>query len=313
LIGIALIGIALIGIALIGAALIGAALIGELADCRHPLAAVVALRHTSRVTTDASWVETMPEVYDRCLGPVLFAPFAKQLAAAAAALLPGRVLELAAGTGIATAELVRALPDAQITATDLNPAMVEWAASRISGPSWLPADAQHLELPDDSFDLVACQFGVMFFPDKQAAFAEAARVLAPSARLLFTVWDVVEASDIPAALVASLAAVFPENPPSFLARIPHGYADPDQIAADLRAAGLQPERIERLVLRSTAASARSVAEGFCLGTPLRFALTERGSLLDLTQRLADELTARLGTGPVDGALAAIAVSARKPA
>lgn len=146
----------------------------------------------------------MPDTYDRCLGPALFAPFAAHLAAMAAQLSPRHVLELAAGTGIATAELVRTLPAAHITATDLNPAMVSWAADRIGGATWMQADAQRLDLPDASFDLVACQFGVMFFPDKQAAFAEAARVMAPMGTMLFTVWDVVEASHFPAALVASL-------------------------------------------------------------------------------------------------------------
>jgi SAM-dependent methyltransferase len=264
------------------------------------------------MSTDASWVGTMPEVYDRDLGPALFEPFAGHLAARAAALSPQRVLELAAGTGIATAELVRTLPAANITATDLNPAMVSWAADRISGATWLQADAQHLDLPDASFDVVVCQFGVMFFPDKQAAFAEAARVLVPGGTMLFTVWDAVEASHFPAAMVESLATVLPEDPPSFIVRVPHGYADPDQIRSDLQAGGLRPASIDRLVLRGRARSARVVAEGFCLGTPLRFALQERGSLDGLTQALADEMTARLGRGPVESDLAAFVVSARQP-
>ena len=263
------------------------------------------------MSTDASWVGAMPEIYDRALGPVLFAPFAVHLAALAAALFPQRVLELAAGTGVATAELARALPAADIVATDLNPAMVSWAADRISGATWLQADAQCLDFPGASFDVVVCQFGVMFFPDKPTAFAEAARVLAPGGTMLFTVWDAVEATHFAAALVDSLTAVLPEDPPGFVVRVPHGYADPDQIRSDLRAGGLRPQSIDRVVLRGRAASARSLAEGFCLGTPLRFALQERGSLDGLTQLLADEMTARLGCGPVEGDLAAFVVSARK--
>jgi SAM-dependent methyltransferase len=265
------------------------------------------------MSTDARWVATMPEVYDDCLGPALFAPFAGRVAAAAAALAPRRVLELAAGTGILTAELVRALPAAHITATDLNSAMVSWAANRVAGPVWLPADAQHLDLPDAGFDLVVCQFGVMFFPDKPAAFAEAARVLAPGGTLLFTVWDAVETSDFPAAMMQSLAAVLEVDPPDFIVRIPHGYHDPDQLAADLRAGGLVPDRIDRIVPRGRSASARTIARGFCLGTPLRFALQERGSLEELTTALEDEMVARLGAGPVDSALAAFVVTARTPA
>jgi SAM-dependent methyltransferase len=263
--------------------------------------------------TESQWVATMPEVYDECLGPALFAPFAARVAAAVAGRRPQRVLELAAGTGILTAELIRALPAAEIVATDLNPAMVAWGADRVPGPTWLQADAQHLDHPDGSFDLVACQFGAMFFPDKPAAFAEAARVLVPGGTLLCTVWDSVETSTLPAAMLGSLRAVLVEDPPDFFVRVPHGYCEPDRIAADLRAGGLAEVGIERVVLRGEAASARTVARGFCLGTPLKFALQERGSLPELTSRLADELVARLGDGPVSGDLTAFLVTASTPA
>jgi SAM-dependent methyltransferase len=254
----------------------------------------------------------MPEVYDECLGSALFAPYAGLVAAVAARRAPGRVLELAAGTGILTAELLRALPAAEITATDLNPAMVARGAARVPGPAWRQADAQHLDLPDDCFDLVACQFGAMFFPDKPAAFAETARVLRPGGSALFTTWDTVETSDLPAAMVASLQAVLPEDPPRFIERVPHGYVDAEQITADLRAGGLVGIGIERVVLQGRAESTVAAARGFCLGTPLRFELQARGSLPELTQRLAAELTARLGSGPVAGELAAFLVTARAP-
>jgi SAM-dependent methyltransferase len=242
----------------------------------------------------------------------LFSPYAVETAARAAAHRPSRVLELAAGTGIVTAELVRALPGASITATDLNPAMVAWAASRISGPAWSVADAQHLNFPDACFDLVVCQFGAMFFPDKPAAFAEAARVLAPGGALLLVVWDVVAASRFPAALISSLAVALPDDPPDFVVRVPHGYSDVGQIRADLLAGGLTVEAIERVILRGRADSARQVAEGFCGGTPLRFGLEQRGSLAALTEKIATDMTRQLGTGPVESDLAAYVVSATRP-
>jgi SAM-dependent methyltransferase len=203
------------------------------------------------MSTDASWVEAMPEIYDRCLGPALFEPFAARVGAAAAAYSPARVLEIAAGTGIGTAELVRAAPAAHITATDLNPAMAAWGAQHVPGATWAVADAQSLHFPDASFDLVICQFGAMFFPDRPAAFAEAARVLAPAGSMLLTVWGPLARSDFPAALTASLAVVLPEDPPTFVARIPHGYADPERIRQDLRAGGLEagPSRSSRCAAR----------------------------------------------------------------
>jgi SAM-dependent methyltransferase len=261
------------------------------------------------MSTDASWVDSMPAIYDRALGPALFAPFAAQLADLMASLAPRRVLELAAGTGIATAQLVEALPGCAITATDLNQAMVAWAEGRVPGPFWAQADAQMLGFPDASFDAVVSQFGVMFFPDKPAAFAETARVLEPGGRMVFSVWDVVECSPFPAAMVDSLNAVMVDAP-SFIVRVPHGYADPVRMTADLRAGGLEPESIDRLVLRGSAPSARTLTEGFCLGTPLRFALQERGPLDELTEALAEQMTARLGPGPLTGDLAAFVVTAR---
>ncbi|WP_354570180.1 class I SAM-dependent methyltransferase [Glaciihabitans sp. UYNi722] len=263
------------------------------------------------MTTDTSWVGSMPEVYDRALGPALFRPFAVHLAATAAALAPSRVLELAAGSGIATAELVRVLPEAAITATDLNPAMVAWAQSRVPGATWKTADAQHLDFAEGSFDLVVCQFGVMFFPDKPAAFAEAATVLDPTGTMIFAVWDVVSASPFPLAMVDSLAAVFPDDPPTFIVRVPHGYADTGQIRSDLVAGGMQETGLERVVLSGVAVDARTLTEGFCLGTPLRFALQERGDLDTLTARLADEMTSRLGDGPLEAESAAWVVTAKK--
>ncbi|MCW2602988.1 MAG: ubiE 4 [Pseudonocardiales bacterium] len=253
----------------------------------------------------------MPDVYDRCLGPSLFAPFGAHLGAAAAAFAPVRVLELAAGTGIATRELVRALPSASIAATDLNPSMVAWAASRVPGATWGQADAQALPMPDGSFDLVVCQFGAMFFADKPAAFAEMARVLAPGGHVVLVVWDRVELSPFPRALVEGVRAVLPENPPDFVARVPHGYNDLAQVKSDIEAGGLVDVAIDRVVMRGTASSADQLAEGFCMGTPLRFDLEQRGDLAALRDAVAGEMTARLGQGPIEGDLAAIQITAAR--
>ncbi len=260
------------------------------------------------MSTDARWVATMPEVYATSLVPALFEPFAAGLADRAAAQHPRTVLELAAGTGAATSALVRALPEADITATDLNPAMVALASARVSGATWVQADAQHLMFEDASFDLVASQFGVMFFPDKAAAFAETARVLKPAGTLIFSVWDAVEHSDFTAAMCQSLAAVL-GDPPDFIQRVPHGYHDPARIRADLDAAGMRTRSIERVVLRSRAASTRALTDGFCLGTPLRFELEKRAPLPELLPRLADEMSSKLGEDALDGEMAALFVTA----
>jgi SAM-dependent methyltransferase len=261
------------------------------------------------MTTEAIWLESMPAVYDRCLGGPLFEPFAAELADRAAGLRPRRVLEIAAGTGVVTRRLRAALPEAAIVATDLNPGMVTAGAERVPGVDWRQADAVDLGIPDASVDLVVCSFGVMFFPDRGAAFAEAARVLAPGGTLLFSSWDVLERSAFPAALATALRETLPDQTPEFLERVPHGYTDPERIAADVTAGGLTVGELTTLRLTGEAPSARSLAEGFCLGTPLRFALELHGDLPRLTEAIAERMTALLGEGPLRGELTAHVVTA----
>jgi SAM-dependent methyltransferase len=264
---------------------------------------------TEGTVADTSWLESMPEVYDRCLGLAVFAPYAADLALRALDVPHARVLELAAGTGIVTAGLVEALPDADITATDLNPPMVTYGSTHVAGPTWQVADAQDLPYADDSVDLVVCQFGVMFLEDRIGAYREVRRVLAPGGSFLFNVWDTLETHEIESAVIDAMAEVLPEDPPDFLRRIPHGYADPRRIRADVQAGGLTVASLERVELTGRAPSAAVLAEGYCLGTPMRFELQERGNLADLVPRVTSALTRRLGKGLVEGGMAAYVVRA----
>jgi len=246
----------------------------------------------------------MPGIYDRLLGPTLFQPFAVDLARRVATFAPGRVLELAAGTGRVTAELVRELPDAEVVATDLNPAMVEHGMLHVPGAHWQQADAQSLPFPDRTVDLVACQFGVMFFPDKPAAFAETRRVLRPGGRAVGSVWSTLDSHDFERAVVEALRALFPDDPPTFLETFPHGYADPDRLRADIEAGGLVCEQLETITLHGTADSVAGLARGYCTGTPLRGEIEARADLAATTEALASMLCKALGDGPVDGAMSA---------
>jgi len=263
------------------------------------------------MTADARWLGDMPGLYESTLGPVLFEPFAGVMAERVAALQPARVLELAAGTGRLTAALVRALPAAAITATDLNAGMVAYGAQQVPAAHWQPADAQALPFVDEAFDAVVSQFGVMFFPDKPAAFAQTARVLAPGGHTVFAVWDAASTSGYAQALVESVDAVFPDRPPDFITRVPHGYYDAARIRSDVQAGGLTLERIEHVSCNGAAPDARTMARGYCYGTPLRFELEARGPLDELAARVGEEMTARLGSGPVEAESAALIVTARR--
>lgn len=259
------------------------------------------------MTDDVRWAAEMPEVYDRCLGPVLFEPFAAVLAERVAGPpAPSTVLELAAGTGIVT----RAIREGtRVVATDLNPAMVRAGARRAGGARWAAADAGRLPFRDDAFDLAVCAFGVMFLPDRVAAYRETGRVLVDGGRLVVAVWDRAERSALTAAFLRALAAVLPTDPPDFLRRVPHGYADPARIRADLQDGGFVVDRLDPVTLPARAASARALVEGFCCGTPLRFALEQRGDLAALTDEITARLAADLGSGEVTGPMTALVVEA----
>ncbi len=265
------------------------------------------------VATDTAFAGSIPEYYHRCLGPFLFAPYAEDLARRAGALRPGRILETAAGTGIVTAALAGALPEAEIVATDLNPDMLRVAAAHIDSArvAFEPADAQSLPFPDARFDLVVCQFGAMFFPDRVAAFAEARRVLAPGGAFIFNVWDRLDSNPASQAVAEAVAGLFPDDPPSFLGRVPFGYHDRATIEADLRAAGFGAIESETVAKRSRGA-AGDVAPGLCQGSPLRAEIEARdpGRLDEATQAALAALVRRCGD-PVDAAMSAHVFTARR--
>ena len=267
--------------------------------------------------SDRSFAGSIPHLYDTLLVPLIFTPYARDLAARAQARRPSAVLEIAAGTGVVTRELARTLPaDTPIIATDLNQSMIDHAASiGTERPvQWRQADAMRLPFPDDAFDLVACQFGVMFFPDKSAAFAEARRVLRPGGVFLFSVWDTIETNEFAHVVTAALAALFPSDPPRFLARTPHGYHDRSQIARDLARGGFaHAAAIDVVPARSRAGSPTVPAVAYCQGTPLRNEIEARDSsrLEPATQRAAQAIAQQFGPGPVDGAIQAHVVSITK--
>lgn len=250
------------------------------------------------INAERRWSESMPAAYEQYLVPVVFRPFAEDLAARAAALHPREILEIAAGTGVLTADLLAAAPSADVTATDLNEAMVAFGSTRAPGALWRQADAQQLPFPDGSFDLVICQFGVMFFPARIEAFTEIYRVLAPGGRFLFNTWGPIGTHAFEVALQAGLERAFPADPPRFFQTVPHGYADAAVVATDLAAAGFTVQDEQELTLQGWAASTADLATGYLTGTPVRAAVEERGDGPAVLVTVIEEMTARLGPGPV---------------
>ena len=222
-------------------------------------------------TNDSVFSGSIADVYDRYMVPLVFAPYAQEVARRAGVMMPGHVLETAAGTGVATQALHHAIPDAEIIATDLNEPMLEVAARRISSDkvSFEVADAQQLRFAGESFDLVVCQFGIMFFPDKVRANVEARRVLRDGGRYLLVIWDKVERNLATMLAGRAVADLFPGEAGRFYERVPFRYHDRDVIRQDLAAAGFEKIEFETIERRSRAASARDAAMALVQGTPMR--------------------------------------------
>jgi len=262
--------------------------------------------------TDTIFAGSIPAIYDSYMVPLLFRPYAQAVAERVRALRPHRILETASGTGVLTEALHHALPQADIVATDLNQPMLDHAAAQLpsSRVTWQQADAHALPFPDGAFDAVICQFGVMFF-DKRRAYREVRRVLKPRGHFIFNVWDKLEYNDFTALVTAAAVDIFPDDPPLFFARIPHGYHDKDAIVADVRDAGFANVTLETVTLRSVAPSCRDAAVGLCQGTPLRSEIEARdpSKLAEVTDAGAARIAARFGSGPVDGMIQAHVVIA----
>ena len=264
----------------------------------------------SSPNTDKLFAGSIPKLYDTYLVPLIFEPYAADLVNRLRARPPSRVLEIAAGTGVVTRALASALREsATIVATDLNQAMLDQASvvGTKRAVEWRQADAMQLPFPDATFDAVACQFGVMFFPDKAKAFSEARRVLRPGGIFIFNVWDRIEENEFAHTVTTALESVFPKDPPRFMARTPHGYHDRGHIARDLESGGFTTSpRIDTVAARSRAKSAREPAIAYCQGTPLRNEIETRDAarLGEATDVAAEAIAQRFGRGPVDGKIQA---------
>src|SRR4051812_35385726 len=236
--------------------------------------------------------------------PLIFEPYAADIARRAASLSPGAVLETAAGSGVVTRVLAaRISRTASYIVTDLNQPMLEYAASRQAPDArikWRQADALALPFDDAAFDLVCCQFGAMFFPDRASGYGEAKRVLKPGGHFLFSVWDRIEENVFADDVTNALAKMFPNDPPRFLARTPHGYHDTALIRRELAAAGFSRVVIETRAEQSRASAPRLPAVAYCQGTVLRNEIEAReaGKLQAATDYAASAIAAKHGRGEV---------------
>jgi len=267
--------------------------------------------------TDKVFSGSIATLYETHLVPLIFEPYAADMKERVVAARVSRVLEVAAGTGVVTRALAT-LPNERLSvvATDLNQAMLDQAAAvGTDRPvEWRRADAMTLPFADGEFDAVVCQFGVMFFPDRPRAFSEARRVLRPGGVFVFSVWDRIEENEFADTITTALAAVFPADPPRFLARTPHGYHDRATIGRDLQAGGFtRPAGMDTVTARSRAESSDVPAIAYCQGTPLRSEIEARdlSRLGEATDVAAAAIARRFGPRAVDGQIQAHVVTVER--
>jgi SAM-dependent methyltransferase len=262
---------------------------------------------------NAAFVGSVPELYDRHLGPVFMEPYARDLASRVTIPAGARLLELACGTGKLTRELVAALPaTVEITATDLNDAMLAVARTRVTAPNvvWSTADAMALPFEDARFDAAVCQFGVMFFPDKVEGARQVRRVLKPRGSYWFNVWGTLDENPISRVSHEAVGALFDGEPPMFY-KVPFGYNDRDRIAADLRAGGFSQVDIDVVDKQAEAVSAAHMAVGLVQGNPIIGAINERGlSPVAVTSAVAAALGRAFGEAPMRAPMRVLVVHAR---
>jgi SAM-dependent methyltransferase len=267
--------------------------------------------------TDKVFSGSIPNLYETHLVPLIFEPYAADLKKRVGLMNVSRILEIAAGTGVVTRALATLVNEGvSIVATDLNQAMLNEAAAvgTARNVQWQQADAMALPFPDGEFDAVVCQFGVMFFPDKSKAFSEARRVLKPGGDFIFSVWDCISENEFADTVTTALEAVFPKDPPRFLARTPHGYHDRSAIERDLANGGFtKSPQIATVPARSRANSASVPAIAYCQGTPLRNEIEARDAsrLAEATHVAATAIATRFGTHSVDGKIQAHVVTVEK--
>jgi ubiquinone/menaquinone biosynthesis C-methylase UbiE len=252
-----------------------------------------------------------PDLYDRYMVPLLFEPFARVVADRVAAMKPDRILETAAGTGVLTRLAAAAAPGSEIVATDINPGVVGYAAQKLdaSNVTVQQANAEQLPFEDAGFDLVLCQFGLMFFPDKVLANREARRVLRDGGSYLVVTFADLDDNPVPKAADRAVETLFPDDPPRYMERGPFSYTDADVVEADLRSAGFADVAIDTITLM-TRVIARDAAAGMVLGSPFRAEIERRDP--DALEPALAAVTAALQ--PLDGQDAPVAahvVTARR--
>lgn len=266
--------------------------------------------------TSIAFSGSIPMNYEKYLGPLFFEPFAKNISNRVKELQPSSVLELACGTGRLTKYLPFAIsPGGRIVATDINPAMLEYAKHSLrdlEGIDWKVVDAVELPFRDNCFDVVVIQFGVMFFSDRHQAFTEALRVLKPGGTLIFSSWDQLRNNPVARVTDELVTRYFPMDTPGFY-KIPFSYFNEHKIHEELDEALFHNVSIELLKLYGESKTAAEAAMGLLQGSPIHTAIVERNAsvLPVMIEQLTEEIASLFGKKNLSIPIQALVTTARK--
>nr|WP_228550695.1 class I SAM-dependent methyltransferase [Endozoicomonas sp. OPT23] len=188
-----------------------------------------------------------------------------------------RVLETAAGTGVATRCMMSGLPEVYWLVTDISEGMLKIAEANAGGrekTDFQVMDACELTVENESFDALVSLFGYMFYLDQPAALKEAYRALKKGGKLHMAVWDELETSPFTAEVTEILSPVLGEQVPSFLVQAHHSH-DKDKIKTQLALAGFRDIKIDTVAIEMEPVSPENLANAFAQGTPIAMELLKK--------------------------------------
>lgn len=263
---------------------------------------------------NVAFTGSIPEKYDACLGPLLFEPYAILMRDRINQLPGNHILEIACGTGRVTRHLATLRPDIKMIATDLNAEMIKVAQKKVpeKNVEWQVVNAQELPFADESFDIVVCQFGYMFVPDKALAYKEAFRVLKKGGHFICSTWDKVENNDPARIAIDVINNFFKGNAPTFL-QVPYSMYNPDEINDLLKEVGFTNISVETVKKEGLSESAKLAATGFIEGNPILVEINNINpdSVAMIEATLTNQLALQLGDEPLRCQLSAIVASGSK--
>jgi ubiquinone/menaquinone biosynthesis C-methylase UbiE len=258
---------------------------------------------------------SIPEHYDRVLGPMFFEPYAIEVSQRIDPSSVNTVLEIGSGTGRVTAHLRNVISSAtKLIGSDISEDMLAVAKEKLKGLDidWRIIDAQDLPFDDDSIDVIVGCFCYMFVPDKHKAFAEAHRVLRPGGMFIFSTWDKLELNGASYTYRKIVKKLFEDSLPESY-NLPFSMNDQNAIKGMLKETGFSKIKVERVDKDSISQTAGEAANGLARGGSIynEIMMHDPSLVEEIIKELEKELSEKFGTSPMIAPMTAVVCQAWK--